>query len=96
MLARMHGKRLTTYRRLGFTVPPAVPPPAMPDRLIPPPGLPVPAIPYSERPGGTLAAAPTASQVRAWARGQGLEVPDRGRLSSEIWSAYQREHAHAG
>jgi len=68
----------------------------MPDRLIPPPGLPVPAIPYSERPGETLAAAPTASQVRAWARGQGLEVPDRGRLSSEIWSAYQREHAHAG
>ncbi len=96
MLARMHGKRLTTYRRLGFTVPPAVPSPAMPDRLIPPPGLPGPAIPYSERPGGTLAAAPTASQVRAWARGQRLEVPDRGRLSSEIWSVYQREHAHAG
>jgi pyridoxine/pyridoxamine 5'-phosphate oxidase len=44
----------------------------------------------------TLAAMPTASQVRAWARSQGLEVPDRGRLSSEIWSAYQREHAYAG
>ena len=96
MLARMHGKRLTTSRRLGFTVPPAVPPPAMPDRLIPPRAFPVPAIPYSERPGETLAAAPTASQMRAWARGQGLEVPDRGRLTARRSGPPTSEHAHAG
>ena len=107
MLARMHGKRLTTYRRLGFTAPPKVLPPAKLDSLMMPPVRTVPAddrsetetvtaAPVIEQRGGTLAATPTASQVRAWARSQGLEVPDRGRLSSEIWSAYQREHAYAG
>jgi len=31
---------------------------------------------------------PTTAQVRAWARGNGLAVPDRGRLRPEIWSAW--------
>jgi hypothetical protein len=107
MLARMHGKRLTTYRRLGFTAPPRVPPPATLDSVMTPPVRPVPvddrgeaetvpAAPVIEQHDRTPAATPTAIQVRAWARSQGLEVPDRGRLSSEIWSAYQREHAYAG
>ena len=105
MLARMHGKRLTTYRRLGFTVSPADPPPATLDSLIASPITTVPGDNRSqartvqatapERSGRTLVR-PAASQVRAWARGQGLEVPDRGRLGSEIWSAYQREHADEG
>ena len=107
MLARMHGKRLTSYRRLGFTVPSAVPAPPTLDSLITPSAPAasddepsqaetVPATAATEVPGRVLVATPTASQVRAWARGQGLEVPVRGRLSSEIWSAYQREHTHAG
>lgn len=32
---------------------------------------------------------PTTADVRAWAREQGIEVPDRGRLRPEIWAAYQ-------
>lgn len=29
---------------------------------------------------------------RAWARGQGMDVTDRGRLRPEIWEAYRRAH----
>jgi hypothetical protein len=36
---------------------------------------------------------PTTAQVRAWARGVGLDVADRGRLRPEIWGAYRRAHA---
>ncbi len=32
---------------------------------------------------------PTTADVRAWARANGLEVPDRGRLRPEIWDAYR-------
>jgi hypothetical protein len=32
---------------------------------------------------------PTTAQVRAWAREQGIPVPDRGRLRPEIWAAYR-------
>lgn len=35
---------------------------------------------------------PTTAEVRAWARQQGLEVPDRGRLRPEIWSAFRDAH----
>ena len=35
---------------------------------------------------------PTTAEVRAWARGAGLAVPDRGRLRPEIWSAWQAAH----
>jgi hypothetical protein len=31
---------------------------------------------------------PTTSEVRAWARGAGLTVPDRGRLRPEVWQAW--------
>jgi hypothetical protein len=32
---------------------------------------------------------PTTAQVRAWAREQGIPVPDRGRLRPEVWGAYR-------
>ena len=32
---------------------------------------------------------PTTADVRAWARSNGLTVPDRGRLRPEVWSAYR-------
>ena len=31
---------------------------------------------------------PTTAEVRAWARTNGLDVPDRGRLRPEIWVAF--------
>ena len=43
--------------------------------------------------GTDLGAAPTAepstAEVRAWARSQGIEVPDRGRLRPEVWARYR-------
>ncbi len=35
---------------------------------------------------------PSIAEVRAWARGAGLDVPDRGRLRPEVWVAWQRAH----
>jgi hypothetical protein len=32
---------------------------------------------------------PTTAEVRAWARSHGMQVPDRGRLRPEIWTAYR-------
>jgi Lsr2 len=32
---------------------------------------------------------PSTAEVRAWARAQGLPVPDRGRLRPEIWDAWR-------
>jgi len=32
--------------------------------------------------------ATTAAEVRAWAREQGMAVPDRGRLRPDVWAAY--------
>ena len=103
MLARMHGKRLTTYRRLGFSAAPVASPPATLDTVIASdlPAArdnargqagPVEVMAPSAPSGRRIAAGPTASQVRAWARSAGMEVPARGRLGFEIWSAYQRAH----
>ena len=48
-------------------------------------------------PGGAgLPSGPTTAEVRAWARGAGLPVPDRGRLRPEIWTAWQEAHPGAG
>ena len=47
---------------------------------------------------GTAAApaapAPSTAEVRAWARANGLDVPDRGRLRPEIHQAWQDAHRH--
>lgn len=36
--------------------------------------------------------APSTAEVRAWARAQGLPVPDRGRLRPDIWQAWSSAH----
>ena len=36
---------------------------------------------------------PTTAQLRAWARAQGMEVGDRGRLSPAVLEAYAAAHA---
>jgi hypothetical protein len=51
-------------------------------------------------PLGELAAAPSGpepatAEVRAWARAQGLDVPDRGRLRPEIFAAWREAHIPA-
>ena len=35
---------------------------------------------------------PSASEIREWARSNGFEVPDRGRVSSEVREAYAKAH----
>lgn len=35
---------------------------------------------------------PTTSEVRAWARTNGITVPDRGRLRPEVWQAWRDAH----
>ena len=35
---------------------------------------------------------PSASEIRAWARENGWDVPDRGRVSAEVRSAYAAAH----
>ncbi|WP_130866243.1 histone-like nucleoid-structuring protein Lsr2 [Acidipropionibacterium timonense] len=35
---------------------------------------------------------PTANEIRRWARDNGLEVSDRGRVSNEVREAYDRAH----
>ncbi|MGY1545803.1 Eco57I restriction-modification methylase domain-containing protein [Streptomyces sp. MN6] len=37
---------------------------------------------------------PTTSEVRAWARARGIDVPDRGRLRPEVWDAWR--HSQSG
>jgi hypothetical protein len=32
---------------------------------------------------------PTTAEVRAWARANGIEVPDRGRLRPEVWQQWR-------
>jgi len=92
MLARMHGKRLTTYRRLGFATGPR---PNRPNTTAVQDALPIPAT--SERAGPrAIPAAPTpapdAAQVRAWAQGAGITVAAKGRLRPEVWAAYHDAH----
>lgn len=35
---------------------------------------------------------PTTAEVRAWARANGIPVPDRGRLRPEVWAAWRQAH----
>jgi len=92
MLARMHGKRLTTYRRLGFATGPR---PNRPNTTGVQDALPIPATSERAAPRAIPAAptpAPSAAQVRAWAQGAGIMVAAKGRLRPEVWAAYH--HAH--
>jgi len=38
------------------------------------------------------APAPSTAEVRAWARAQGITVPDRGKLRPEVWNAWHDAH----
>jgi superfamily II DNA or RNA helicase len=84
MLTRMHGKRLTAYKRIGFTTPvigeiPLFPGTEMAD--------PAPAPAHPSKP-----TAVSAAEVRAWAKENGLDVPARGRLRPAIWDKYRAAH----
>jgi hypothetical protein len=46
----------------------------------------------SELADAPTAPAPATAEVRAWARSQGLTVPDRGRLRPDIWQAWRAAH----
>jgi hypothetical protein len=39
------------------------------------------------------ATGPATSEVRAWARANGIDVPDRGRLRPEVWDAWRRSQS---
>jgi Lsr2 len=41
---------------------------------------------------GPASAGPTAAEVRAWARENGWDVPERGRVSADVRSAYDAAH----
>lgn len=43
--------------------------------------------------GSRRAAATSLGDVRAWARGQGMSVSDRGRIPASVLSAYQEAHS---
>jgi hypothetical protein len=84
LLERMHHKRRRILTRRGFTL--AASPSQAPqiNELAIPSGRT--AVPVSS------SAKPTAAQVRAWAQDQGISVPARGRLRTEIWEAYETAH----
>ncbi len=44
------------------------------------------------RSGASSSDGPSASEIREWARANGHEVPDRGRVSSEVREAYAAAH----
>ena len=46
----------------------------------------------SGRSGGSRSDGPSAADVRTWARENGWEVPDRGRVSAEVRQAYDAAH----
>ena len=37
-------------------------------------------------------AMPSTAEVRAWARANGIAVPDRGKLRPDVWMAWQTTH----
>ncbi|NLE79305.1 MAG: hypothetical protein GX610_06915 [Rhodococcus sp.] len=43
-------------------------------------------------PADAVVSEPTTAQVRAWARGTGIAVPDRGKLRPEVWDAWRAAH----
>lgn len=44
------------------------------------------------KPRGGAGGGPAASEIREWARSNGLEVPERGRVSAEVRKAYDAAH----
>jgi len=44
------------------------------------------------RSGGSAAGGPSAKEIREWARSNGYDVPERGRVSAEVREAYDAAH----
>lgn len=42
--------------------------------------------------GAPAAPGPATAEVRAWASAQGITVPSRGKLGTEIWDAWRAAH----
>jgi hypothetical protein len=47
-------------------------------------------------PGPVPEPAPTTAEVRRWAAQQGIDVPPRGRLRPEVWSAFRVARQRSG
>lgn len=45
-----------------------------------------------QRSSAGTAGGPSASEIRAWARANGWDVPERGRVSAEVREAYAAAH----
>ena len=92
MLTRMHGRRLTAYKKIGFAFPVVGRTPLSPGGEMAEPRHPLPAS-ASAGPGKPGRVVPvSASQVRAWAKEHGVDVADRGRLRPEVWEQYHAAH----
>ncbi|QWQ44798.1 DEAD/DEAH box helicase family protein [Streptomyces sp. YPW6] len=86
-LERMHHKRRRILERRGFTA-------TNPETLLQPPAQPV--VPARHRPEPSQSApTPPVAEVRRWAKDQGMDVPPRGRLRSDIWDAWHEAHPPA-
>ncbi len=48
--------------------------------------------PRRGRRSAAAAAGPSAREIRDWARSNGHDVPDRGRVAAEVREAYERAH----
>lgn len=88
-LERMHHKRRRVLQRRGFTPtsPEQVPRPFRTGTEFSPDRGP------ASKQGSPK---PPVSEVRAWARRQGMDVPARGRLRAEVWQAWHATHPEFG
>jgi hypothetical protein len=44
------------------------------------------------RRSAAAAGGPSPREIREWARSQGMDVPDRGRVSADVRAAYEKAH----
>jgi len=86
-LESMHHHRRRVLERKGFTIRTAPTRTSSGAQAVPavPAAL---ALGVGARPAGR----PSVSEVRAWAREQGHDVSERGRLRSELWEAWHAAH----
>lgn len=89
-LERSHHKRRRLLEKHGFTT-----------ASTPPPGRSQPvttqaATPTRSHTKPAQDPEPTAAEVRAWARSVNIQVPQRGRVSTDLWQAYRRANSTHG
>ncbi|MFD4655943.1 helicase-related protein [Kitasatospora sp. NPDC058444] len=83
-LERMHHKRRRILEPRGFIA-------TTPENLPRSPGHSVASARRRPEPSRS-AATPPVAEVRRWAKGQGMDVPPRGRLRIDIWDAWHKAH----